>query len=323
MGMKGISAMTIPIFLPLRRTPGILVASFGLLMLSAASARAGTIVDNAHIFSPTAIASAQRTIDQIEAQHHKDLNIETFASVPAAQRDALQTQGKEQFFDQWAQAEARGMGTNGIFVLICMDPRYLEVEVGDQTLTREFHETDREALRMRLVSAFKSGQYDPGLIDAANFVQQRIDSNTRVNGYTNGGRSGGGGMGLGGWLCLGIGCLLLLSMLFRSRGAGYGPGPGGPGGGWGGGGWGGGGGGGFGTGLLGGLLGGALGSWGYDRFNRGGGGFGGGGGGGSFGDSGGGFSAPSGQDSGFSGSGGDFGGGGGGGGDSGGGGGSF
>jgi hypothetical protein len=296
-------------------------------------------VDDAHIFSSGAVAQAQQVIDQIRSTHQKDLNVESIASVPADQQDALKAQGKAVFFEQWARERAKAMGTNGVYVLICMDPRHLQVEVGNRTETREFTAADRDGLRNQLISDFKAQNYDAGLTDAANFVLERMDSNTRRSGVPNnpgmefgqnsplyGQRNGSGeGTHFGAWICLGI-VVLFLVMIFRRSGGGsggYGPNyPVNPGGqmGWGGGG------GGFGRGLLGGILGGALGSWGYDRFSRGSG----------WGDSsffgqdnttsGGGFSGSSGTDSSFSGSGGDFGGGdsgGGGGGDSGGGGGDF
>jgi len=318
-----------------------LLAFCGTLSLAAVASHAGTIVDNAHIFSSSAVAQAQQVIDQIRSRHQKDLNVETIAAVPADQQAALEAQGKNAFFEQWARERAKAMGTNGVYVLICMEPRHLQVEVGDRTETREFTAADRDALRTQLVSQFKDQQYDAGLTDAANFVLERMDANTRQSSVPNpgtgfgqsapiygGGSGAGGGTHFGGWICMGVAVLFLVLMFLRRGGGsgGYGPNyPMNPGGqmGWGGGG----GGGGFGRGLLGGILGGALGSWGYDRFTRGGG----------LGDSssfgpdntgsGSGFSGSSGTDSSFSGSGGDFGsgdsggGGGGGGGDSGGGGG--
>jgi uncharacterized membrane protein YgcG len=304
----------------------VLLAFFGMLALAAAASPAGTIVDNAHIFSSGAVSQAQQVIDQIRIRHQKDLNVETVASVPADQQDALKSQGKAAFFEQWARERAKAMGTNGVYVLICMDPRHLQVEVGNRTETREFTAADRDGLSTQLISDFKAQNYDAGLTDAANFVLQRMDANTRQSGAPNNpgvgfgqnaplfgqGNNGAGTAHFGGWICMGI-AVLAIVLLFLRRGGGsggYGPNyPVNPGGqmGFGGGG----GGGGFGRGLLGGILGGALGSWGYDRLSRGSG----------WGDSsssfgpdntgGGGFSGSSGTDSSFSGSGGDFGGGGG------------
>ena len=313
-----------------------LVAFCGMLTLAAVRSPAGTIIDGAHIFSSTAVAQAQQAIDQIRIRHQKDLNVETIASVPPDQQGALEAQGKNAFFEQWARERAKAMGTNGVYLLVCMEPRHLQVEVGNRTETREFTAADRDALRTQLISQFKARQYDAGLTDAANFVLERMDANTSQSTVpANQGTGivqntpiyggGGGGTPFGGWICMGVVVLFIVVMFLRrgSGAGGYGPNyPMNPGGQMG---WGSGGGGGFGRGLLGGLLGGALGSWGYDRFSRGGG----------VGDSssfgpdttggGGGFSASSGTDTSFSGSGGDFGGGGGdsggGGGDSGGGGG--
>ena len=154
----------------------------GMLSAAGAGASAGTITDDAHIFSSSAVAQVQQIIDQIRIRHSKDLNVETIASVPADQRGALEAQGKDAFFEQWARERAKAMGTNGVYVLICMEPRHLQVEVGNKTLTREFTRADREALRIRLISQFKAQQYDAGIIDAANFVLERMDANTRQAG---------------------------------------------------------------------------------------------------------------------------------------------
>jgi uncharacterized membrane protein YgcG len=240
-----------------------LLAFCAALSLAAAASPAGTIVDNAHIFSPSAVDQAQHSIDQIRIRHQKDLNVETIASLPADQQDALKAQGKDAFFEQWARQRAKAMGTNGVYVLICMDPRHLQVEVGNRTETREFTTADRDALRTQLVSQFKAQQYDAGLTDAANFVLDKMDANTRQSSVPpnqgsgfgqstpvyGGGSGAGGGIPAGGWICLGIAVLFIVMMfLRRSSGAGgYGPNnPMNPGGqmGWGGGASGGGGGGG-------------------------------------------------------------------------------
>jgi uncharacterized membrane protein YgcG len=311
------------------------------LGLVAATSSAGTIVDNAQIFSSSAVAQAQQTIDHIQAVHHKDFNVETFASVPADQQDALNAQGRDAFFDSWARQRAKAMGTNGVYLLVCMDPHILKVAVGNQTATREFTNADKEGLRSLLVPPFKAKDFDGGLIRGAQYVSDRIDTNTRA--AAAGGSPGAIAPGLpyapvgsvgtlpinrpagsfmGSWLCVGIAIVVFLVLLRSRRGGGFnyggpsqGYGYGNPGGG-------------FGSGLLGGILGGALGSWGYDRFNRNDGGSDFTGNNMNTGSSGSDFSAPSGPDTDFTtSSGGDFsggdpGGGGGGGGDSSGGGGS-
>ena len=271
--------------------------------LSARAATAG-VHDEAGFFSPDAIAKADELIKDIKRDAQKELVIETFKSAPTDKRDepnSADPKVKDRFFDDWAVRQAQDEQVNGIYVLICKEPPYIKPAVGNQT-RREFSDEDRNRLGEILVDRFKKKEYDDGLLEAVRFVRSSLkDANGRPAGRTASqqgpatwppyqGRPAGGDRpapsGWGGWLCFGlvvvavIGAgLWALSALFRGfqRGPmGYGPGnPGyGPGaygygpGGFMGGSGGGGGGGGFLPSVLGGLFGGAAGSWAYDRFGR-------------------------------------------------------
>ena len=194
---------------------------------------------------------------------------------------------------------ARAAHVNGIYVLICKKPPYIEPAVGNKT-HELFSDDDRDHLGKILIDRFHAKQYDDGLLEAVRYVQSTLNRNdssreavpppagqrgpdtwSPYGGRRPAAGMGGLSMGLGGCLCVGlvvVGVLALgamaVSALFRSFGrgpGGYGPGPGGYGGygpgpgGYGPGGYGGQGGG-FLSSILGGLFGGAAGSWAYDRF---------------------------------------------------------
>jgi TPM domain len=317
-----------------------------IIALLAPNVARADIRDGANIFSQGARDRADNDIDQMQRKYSKDFVVETFAKVPDDQQDQLKQLGKEAFFRQWTVSRAKSLGVNGVYTLICMDPKFVDVGAGANTRSRGiFTENDINQLREQWQSNLHHQQYDQGLSQAVDSVNQAYAANIsgqpgqQGQNYPNypvypSGNGGGGGQsfGVGSLVCLGVGALLLFSLIRRTVSGGgyggYGGGYGGYGGGPGYGGYGGygGGGGGFGSGLLGGLLGGVVGGE-ADRYMRGGssGGFFGGSSnsGGGFG--GGGFnSGPSDAGQGFGGgsSGGDFGssgGGGGGGGDSGGG----
>lgn len=250
------------------------------------------VVDDAHIFSQDAISRADQIARQIEDMHKRQVLVQTFSAIPDDLQSKLQADGKERFFGEWTRQLSQEKHLNGILILICMNPGHVQVEVGNET--RQIFHDDR-AVSQILLSAFKDKQYDRGLVDAMQYIDDhmtrpRANSSTPAAGNSQGGGTAvpppvsgpsntsthGLRLPIGGCVCAAIALviiLMLVASLTRRRGGytgGYGPGPGG---------YGGAGyppgayppggypqsGGGFGRGFLGGLLGGALGSWGYDR----------------------------------------------------------
>ena len=350
-----------------RRPLSLLAAVAVPLLLLAATAHA-QVRDGAHLFSPSAASGADSAIQQMQQQHNKGLIVETIPKVSDENMAAAKANPGEYFKD----ATTRRMETlkvNGVYVLVCMDPKHVEVRAGKNTFARgDFTAGDIARLTSTLQGDLHSGNMDQALQDAVDGVNRSYGANigggsspaaepgttgaatpsrSVPSGTPDRSSSGPGVLGglgkfsLGGLLCVGIGLVIVFSLvkrMFAGRTGGggfggggnmtaggpnyptggpanYGPGYGGPtnmGGG----------GGGMGRGFLGGLLGGAVGGYAADKFEHrgdpstpaagggdaGGGGFGGGGGGGGF-DAG---PSDAGQAADFAG-GGDFGGGGGGG----------
>src|SRR6266566_1339303 len=267
--------------------PGI-VTAWLLAAGSASAALTPEVKDDAGIFKKETIKQANEEIKQLKDLYKKDLLIETYKEIPADKKASYSEESKNRFFQQWALERAKSAGVNGVYVMICMSPPHLQVEVGHETQKKAFTTEDRDELVKRLQAKFKSKEYDRGLLDAVNFVEskmsahlgrasaQRGDDNSRAvppnssgGGHAN---AGGTGMGIGGWICLGVVGLAAVWLVFglirafTGMGAGYGGGGGygpGYGGGYGGGG------GGFMSGLIGGMFGAAAGNWMYDSFFRG------------------------------------------------------
>ena len=277
------------------------------VVLTTASFAFAQVHDNAKIFSPDAVQKADTAIAAMKAKHNKELVVETFADVPADQQSALQSQGKTDFFNNWLMQRAQADKVNGVMALICMNPKFIKVDAGAQTKARgDFTEADVTRLREQLQSDFHGGQFDQGLSNAVDMVERTYTANiggsaapgsepaavpgrsssTGVPSFpgssSSPSHSTGMGLGLGTLLCLGVGVLLIVSLIHsifsrRGGGGGYGGGFGGGGGGYPmggqmpGPGYGGGmgrSGGGFGSGLLGGLLGGAVGGYAADKWDH-------------------------------------------------------
>lgn len=285
--------------------PGIGLIAMLLLLLAAApraaSAASNGVRDEAHLFSPDAISRAEQAIRQINQKHHKDVLVETFPEIPQDEQSRFQQDGRDRFYAAWADQLAHQNAVDGVMILITRTPGHIQVWDGNKTGQRLFTSADRDRLSKNILAgAFRNKQYDQGLEQGVQFIQQQMDAHVPARGGTAGSaapaappppsnypqtnyptpsRSTGSHWGLGGIACVVIGIIILI-MLIRAvvgrsignRPGGYYPPPGGQGyppggpgyppaaGGYGPG-YGGGGGGGFGRGLLGGLLGGALGGY--------------------------------------------------------------
>lgn len=339
-------------------------SAFGIALLTFAmgSRAQAQVNDQAGFFSADAIKKAEQTIAGIQRRGGRKVVVETFQTLPPELKSSYSNARKNQFYQSWIEERGKATGSD-IHILAVREPAHLEVGANTATRQRAFTPSDHQATSRAMLERFRAKRFDDGLLEGLAMIAATLEErganspnadrganagNTGANPNTpvspsapapretpraipTGGICGGGG--IGGWLCLIIGALAIVTIVRRIAGARRSVGYGGrpnydprtgqpyypPGGG--------GGGGGFGSGMLGGLLGGILGGAAYDHFLGGHGNqasaatpppdptpFGGGGGGGGDVSSGGDFGSSdfsSGGDFGGGGGGGDFGGGGG------------
>lgn len=253
------------------------------------------IRDDGRVFDRETLDKAEKLISVIRRAYNVDVLIETVPAVPAELRTKLAKDGESRFFTWWVKEQAKKVaaeGVQGITILICQDPKYLIVETDAVTEKALFTTTNRNEAKRILIANFDANEENKGLLEALEYIKTTLGTHTAKSGATSA-KSAGGNMGdnMLGWVCLGVGALLVLWVVvglirafagagrpvdrgpgnYVGGGPGYGPG-GGPGYGPGYGQPAGGGGGGFMSGLLGGMLGGAAGAWAYDSFFRGSGG---------------------------------------------------
>ena len=252
------------------------LALTGLLSLGTSQSQAGTVHDNAGMFSREAVAKANAELSKIERNLKLDVNIETIPSLDGEQ------------ISEVALRHAKRSGSSGLFVLLAKDDSKiwtLPSIAYEKTLAGR-----EDTIRRAFTSEFKKQDFDGGLLSGVAAIGSEA-SKARAeygsleqappHGNRNVARAGGvpvrrarGGFGLGSLIWIGIlvlGVMFVVRMIGALFGAGrsqqgYGPqgrmgGPGyGPG-------YGGGGGGGFMSGLLGGLGGAVAGNWLYDQFS--------------------------------------------------------
>jgi uncharacterized protein len=249
------------------------------------SARAaGGITDNGHFFSAQAIREGEDIIRRNTGHPHSEIRVITVPSVPDELQGDLKSQGKDPFFEHWANDLFKRDRVDGVIILICKNPSHIQIEQGDHTREKIFRDADRRELLAKMLPAFKAKQFDQGVVDGLTFIRQREAANAGAPTPNQPPAPTASHIPIAGFVCLGIVALVVVFLIIgianrnRNYGGGYGapppggypPGYSGPGysGGPGyGGGYGGGGGSGFGKGFLGGLLGGAVGAWGYDKLS--------------------------------------------------------
>jgi uncharacterized protein len=275
------------------------------------------VIDKGEFFSADAVKKANQRIDEVKRKHHEDLVFETYKVVPEDIRDEYLKEKKDRqalrpLFDRWLVNRAKELGVKGVYIFLCKEAEWLQIEVNNQTRKNDFTDEDRIRLRERMVTLLKNKDYDAVLSEAVDRVTTAYENHDRgkaANQHGKGNAGGGNPLGgIGGWICIGLVILLGIWVIFGlMRGMSGGGGVGG---------------GGFFSSLLGGMFGAVAGMWMYDHFFGGGGGW----GGSAMGGDGSSDGGVSGGDAGYSGDGGSYGddgGGGGGGGDWGGGGGDW
>jgi uncharacterized membrane protein YgcG len=156
---------------------GVVAVAVVLVSMSMAQATGAGIQDAAGFFSHEAIAAAEQQIATIHQQFGKDLRVETYARIPPDRADQYAPEKRTEFFATWAYQRAKALGLDGVIVLICKDPAFLQVEVGEHTKHQAFTLANRDHMRDLLVTAFKQRQFDAGLRQAVTYYGRTLQTN--------------------------------------------------------------------------------------------------------------------------------------------------
>ena len=238
------------------------------------------ITDEAGLFSADAKRQAEQKMSAAKFDRGLHFNVDTHKSLPAdMQKEYDATADKAAVMKRWAKSIASGDKAKGPYVLICLKQGWTVVLIDEESVNRGFGKADEDKIRTTFDTAMKDGAHkqgeerlkirDAALLSATDYVINDMRGTKVV--HTDGtpmkdakAAKKGGGMGIAGWVCIGLVVLLgvwLMIGVIRAL-----TGGGGGGGGYGGGGYGGGGGGGgFMTGLLGGMFGAMAGMWLYNN----------------------------------------------------------
>jgi uncharacterized protein len=225
--------------------------------------------DQGATFTTDGIKTAKSAFEAVKFQAETHMTIVTWGKVPEKKVSEYEKAKGDRttlmrFFRDQAKELAKQRNAKGIFVLISREGSAVVAIDDRQTdVQRGFTDSKLERLQELFTEAFKSAAGKPdkngpealqlrdkALLDAVNYVAEELKNTTVPDAAVKNDAVGKvGGMGIGGWICIGISVLLGvwlivgLIRMFTGGGGGYGgPGYGG-------------GGGGFFSGLMGGLFG--------------------------------------------------------------------
>jgi uncharacterized membrane protein YgcG len=146
------------------------------LLANSPSAVAPVIQDDGKFFSASALKKANDTIAGIYRKYDRDVLVETFATVPAADVEmvkAMDTEKRTAYFLQWAKDRTKERVVNGVYVLICKEPRHLRVGI----VEKEPHKVPpgtRDAIDNLLIKEFREGRFDEGLEQTLLLIEEKL-----------------------------------------------------------------------------------------------------------------------------------------------------
>jgi len=148
-----------------------------LLIATTIEAVAPEIQDGGKFFSAAAVKKADERIREIYRKHGRDVLIETFGTVPTADAEQVERMDNEKrsaYFKQWAKARIQQRVVNGVYVMICKEPRYLYVEVHEETKSPKFAPNTWSVLEETIRTELKANRFDAVLEQSLRQVEAQL-----------------------------------------------------------------------------------------------------------------------------------------------------
>jgi S1-C subfamily serine protease len=131
-----------------------------------------TVADKARVFSPQAVQSAEQSVEEL-FKKGLDVLIETYPAAPADWREQAKEAKpaeRQKLFRKWATERLRGEKAHGIIVLICLDPKYVTVEI-ESAVKKQFPDQFAKRLGDVLLKALRDKKPDEGLAEVLKLVR--------------------------------------------------------------------------------------------------------------------------------------------------------
>ncbi len=144
------------------------------------SLAARAILDEGGFFSPEALTKGNAAIRALRRRFQVDLLLETFKEVPAERAKGIDLKdmvARGKLFAAWAGERQKTLGGGGIGILICRDPRALQVATDPVTNAGAFPAVERDELVKILLTNFRAENFDTGLAEGLEYVKKGLQKN--------------------------------------------------------------------------------------------------------------------------------------------------
>jgi hypothetical protein len=136
------------------------------------------VKDEAGLFTPEAVARAEKAIADVRKEYHLDLMVDTVPALPPTDHKWLyfwDRRKRNEFLEEWARKRARAAGVNGIFIQICTRPRDVRVVVWPPEKGELFTDRDCERVRRFLVRRLQNDSPDAALLATIAEVADQLE----------------------------------------------------------------------------------------------------------------------------------------------------
>jgi hypothetical protein len=141
--------------------------------------------DNAKFFSPEKIKEAKAIIAESLGTGSRQVHVETCASLSADEmKQWTDASDKSAFWLEWAKSKAKANVDRGVVVLICVEPKWLEVMADNQMHDKGFDRAKEKELRVRMTEYLRKStklsgeeaqaERDAALISAAKYLKMEL-----------------------------------------------------------------------------------------------------------------------------------------------------
>jgi uncharacterized membrane protein YgcG len=138
-----------------------------------------TIKDDGKFFGKEGTEKVNKKIRAIYENYKKDVIVETIAALTPEQAKKLEEDKPTKFFAKLASDRSKELGLNGIFILICKKPTYLQIHMDPATQKKAFTASDRAATRGKIIARFKEDEFEAGLLDGLKEIETLLEANSR------------------------------------------------------------------------------------------------------------------------------------------------
>ncbi len=128
------------------------------------------VQDDAGLFSKEAKDQANKVIGDIFAKHKKELVIETVKTSPVA------PEVNKEERDKWAMEQFNKLGVDGVYVVFCKEPSFYRIRVGNETRKTYFKIQDISKLET-IINEHRKKDNDLALTKMVGYVGDTITTN--------------------------------------------------------------------------------------------------------------------------------------------------